>query len=240
MGNTTQIPYISSNWTWTCLTSVNLLTVNFGLPVNPLNSMEQPDVWLDNQIYNFINWVSNRQNLGKNFSLQITPQRENWDPVKNPTSDKKNTKFVLFPFWNRIPYNDGKIDFYWTVPSQVRGIFAITFSEDRCLSLPTARWNDLYLLKDQSATSGINLNGHKQKLRWEADQNHQLTWSFESLPRTSLSKNKTKIAFYTFTQGRQKTEQRSYTNLACLGSQSSFCKGCVIRDKRQDRTQQKV
>lgn len=77
------------------------------------------------------------------------------------------------------------------------------------------------------------MNGHKWKLGWEEDQNHQLTQSFHSLPRTSLSKNKTKIPFYPFSQGRQKTEQRSYTNLACLVSQSSFCKGCVLRDKTQ-------
>lgn len=106
--------------------------------------------------------------------------------------------------------------------------------------MSTARQNDQYVLKEQGATSEINLNGHKWNLGWVADHNQQLTWSFDSLPRTSLSKNKTKIPFYPYSQKRQKTEQRSYTNLACLDSQSSFCKGCVRRDKRQDTTQQKV
>lgn len=31
-----------------------------------------------------------------------------------------------------------------------------------------------------------------------------LTWNFDSLPRTSLSKNKNKIPFYPFSQERQK------------------------------------
>lgn len=61
-----------------------------------------------------------------------------------------------------------------------------------------------------------------------------LAWNFDSLPRTSLSKNKNKIPFYPFSQERRKTEQRNYTKLAGLDSQSSFCEGCVLRDKRQD------
>jgi len=44
----------------------------------------------------------------------------------------------------------------------------------------------------------------ERKLGWEADQNHQLAWNFDSLPRTSLSKNKNKIPFYTFSHRRQK------------------------------------
>lgn len=70
------------------------------------------------------------------------------------------------------------------------------------------------MLKDQCATSemlqGNRLlickysNGHKWKLGWEADQNHQLAWNFDSLPRTPLPKNKNKIPFYPFSQGRQK------------------------------------
>lgn len=70
------------------------------------------------------------------------------------------------------------------------------------------------MFKDQCATSemlqGNRLlvckywNGYEWRLGWEADQNHQLTWNFDSLPRTSLSKNKNRIPFYPFSQGRKK------------------------------------
>lgn len=69
------------------------------------------------------------------------------------------------------------------------------------------------MLKDLRATSemlqGNGLltrkysNGHEWKLGWETEQNHQLAWNFDPLPRTALAKNKNKIPFYPFSQGRQ-------------------------------------
>lgn len=64
-----------------------------------------------------------------------------------------------------------------------------------------------------------------------------LTWNFDSLPRTSLHhfpKIKTKFPSILSVRRGRKTEQRNYTKLAGLDSQSFFCEGCVLRDKRQD------
>lgn len=52
---------------------------------------------------------------------------------------------------------------------------------------------------------------------WEAEQNHQLAWSFDSLPRTSLPKNKTKIPFYSFSQGRQNDRTEELYKFGRLG-----------------------
>lgn len=78
------------------------------------------------------------------------------------------------------------------------------------------------------------LHGNVWKLGWEADENYHWLGSLILCPEHHFLKIKTKFPSILPVRKGRKTEQRSYTKLAGMDLQSSFCEGCVLRDKRQD------